>query len=340
MEAIPRRAPGSGQGRGWEQELQGPVIHRDLELARQIQKNLLPRSFPELPGFQVAAFCQSARQVGGDFYDVIPLQSGAALFLIADAMGKGVPAAMLAATLRALVRTLVQYTENPGDLLARVNRLMFQELSSVDMFITAQLAVIDAVQRQVTVASAGHCPLLLRTRDADTDPISPEGVPIGIMPEALYVETVVPLKPGAALLFYTDGLTEARNRQGEFFSQDALEKWFDKACSANLPAAELREKLQLELVSFESGSPPVDDQSFIVVTSCTPPATAAAANASVSAELPSILQLAPARVGSPALGIQAFAEPEIPETAVMPFEKPLSPDLAAPTPPNPGPQAG
>ena len=115
-----------------EAALEHGSLERDLKLARQIQESLLPKAFPSLPGFQVSAFCKSAHQVGGDFYDVVPLASGSTLFVISDAMGKGVSAAMLAASLRALLRTVAQFSSSPGDLLARVNRLMLQDLSSVE----------------------------------------------------------------------------------------------------------------------------------------------------------------------------------------------------------------
>src|SRR6185503_15833404 len=126
------------------------------EIARNIQQSLLPKAFPALSGYELAGFCRSARQVGGDFYDVLPLGEDLVLLVVADVMGKGVPAALFAATLRTLVRTTAEWTQRPSELLARINRLMFDELSSVDMFITAQLVLVDTRQKQLTVAAAGH----------------------------------------------------------------------------------------------------------------------------------------------------------------------------------------
>src|SRR5213078_2814923 len=127
---------------------------RELDIARNIQQSLLPKTFPSLPGFGLAGFCLSARQVGGDFFDVLPLSSHSALLVVADVMGKGVPAALFAATLRTLIRAMAEWTHRPGELLARVNRLMYDELSGVDMFITAQLALADTRQGRLIVASA------------------------------------------------------------------------------------------------------------------------------------------------------------------------------------------
>src|SRR5207244_13408913 len=104
---------------------------------------------PPLTGFGLAGYCESARQVGGDFYDVVKLSDHSLLMVIADVMGKGIPAAMFAATLRSLLRALPELTHQPSELLSRVNRLLFDELSEVDMFITAQLVYVDASQRRL-----------------------------------------------------------------------------------------------------------------------------------------------------------------------------------------------
>src|SRR5437016_5163851 len=120
------------EGRAWLNE---------LEIARKIQESLLPKSFPTLPGFSLSGYCRTARHVGGDFYDVIALPGKSALLVMADVMGKGVPAALFAAILRTLIRTGAELAVRPLDLLARLNRQMYEELSGVDMFITVQVAL-------------------------------------------------------------------------------------------------------------------------------------------------------------------------------------------------------
>ena len=144
-----------------EEQVNSLLVARDLQIAKNIQRSLLLKTLPQLPGFGLAGYCESARQVGGDFYDVIKLSDNSLLLIIADVMGKGIPAAMFAAILRSLLRALPELTSQPSALLSRVNRLLFDELSDVDMFITAQLVYVDVRERRLITASAGHCPLLL-----------------------------------------------------------------------------------------------------------------------------------------------------------------------------------
>ncbi|PYK59548.1 MAG: hypothetical protein DME21_12920, partial [Verrucomicrobia bacterium] len=120
-----------------EERVNNLLVSRDLQIAKNIQRSLLMKTVPQLPGFGLAGYCESARQVGGDFYDAVKLSDHALLLIIADVMGKGIPAAMFAAILRSLLRALPELTNQPSELLSRVNRLLFDELSEVDMFITA-----------------------------------------------------------------------------------------------------------------------------------------------------------------------------------------------------------
>ncbi len=258
------------------------LSEQDVASVHQIQSSLLPRALPELPGFEIEAFCKSAGQVGGDCYDVLSLASGSVLFMISDAMGKGLAAAMAAATLRDKLQTLAEWSESPGAILARANRLMYQELADAEMFVTVQLGVLDPTRRLLTLANAGHCPLLLRNGGSEVELLSPEGVPLGILPDAVFVETVIPLNPGASALFYTDGLTDVQNHEGDLFGEERLQKWFLKEGYPRLPAQELKEKLLRQIASFETGRsrggvgsgvvsaaafPDVDDRTFILLVS-------------------------------------------------------------------------
>jgi serine phosphatase RsbU (regulator of sigma subunit)/anti-sigma regulatory factor (Ser/Thr protein kinase) len=237
----------------------------ELEIARSIQQSLLPRTFPELPGFGVAAFCVNARQVGGDFYDVLPLSKDRALLIVADVMGKGVPAALFAATLHTLVHTTAEWTHTPSELLARMNRLLFDELSGVDMFITAQLVLADLHCRRLVVANAGHCPLLVGTPKGELKTISPDGLPLGILPNVTYQQDVLSLDDCSCALLYTDGLTEARNLHGELFGQERLRAWLRQSIGKHKTASELSQNFLAELKSFQSSTGLSDDQTFLIL---------------------------------------------------------------------------
>jgi serine phosphatase RsbU (regulator of sigma subunit)/anti-sigma regulatory factor (Ser/Thr protein kinase) len=249
-----------------EEQVRIRLVSRELEIAQQIQRSLLPKSIPDLPGMDLAGFCQSAHQVGGDFYDVLKVRDDAVLLVIADVMGKGIPAAMFAAILRSLLRAAPEWMDQPATLLARANRLMFEELSAVDMFITAQLVFVDAKNRRITAASAGHCPGLLAIDERGSIvSIAPDGLPLGIEPDTKFSSHTEALQRPAKLLLYTDGLTEARNPHGEFFGQDRLMKWLRKEATRKGNAKELADNLARDLTNFQSSAAQTDDQTFLIL---------------------------------------------------------------------------
>jgi serine phosphatase RsbU (regulator of sigma subunit)/anti-sigma regulatory factor (Ser/Thr protein kinase) len=250
-----------------EERVNALLVARDLEIAKDIQRSLLLKTLPQLPGFSLAGNCESARQVGGDFYDVIQLSDASLLLVIADVMGKGIPAAMFAAIMRSLVRALPDLARQPSDLLSRLNLLLFDELSEVDMFITAQLAFVDAAERRLVAASAGHCPMLMTVGDGtQVKAISPEGMPLGILPDASFGDEIAHLEGDCRLLLYTDGLTEARDTQGELFGQERLIEWLKQNRSGRPTADELKEQLVTELGRFQGNMALNDDQTFLILT--------------------------------------------------------------------------
>ena len=250
-----------------EELVRNRLVSRELEIAKTIQRSLLPKTIPTLSGYGLAGFCESAHQVGGDFYDVIKIDDHTLLLVIADVMGKGIPAAMFAAILRSLLRAVPESMNQPAALLARVNRLLFEELSGVDMFITAQLVYVDGRNRRITTASAGHCPVLLAVdAEGNVKMLSPEGLPLGILPDTTFSNQTEILPRNSRILLYTDGLTEARNSAGEFFGQDRLVKWLKRTAQARKGAEELKDDLAAELMAFQSSSALSDDQTFLIMT--------------------------------------------------------------------------
>jgi serine phosphatase RsbU (regulator of sigma subunit) len=240
-------------------------LANELAIARSIQESLLPKQFPEAPGFGLAAFCQSAREVGGDFYDAMSLGDDCVLLVVADVMGKGVPAALVAASLRMLVRLMAERHMSPSELLARINMQMYAELSSVDMFITAQLAVADIKRGVLQVASAGHCPLLLADEAGESHIIAPEGLPLGIQANATFAEETVPLDTCSCALLYTDGLTEACDASGNLFGLERLESWLLGAAPLSRTAAQLKDEFLIEFHSFQQQAATRDDLTLLVL---------------------------------------------------------------------------
>ena len=249
-----------------EEQISSQLLAHELDIARNIQRSLLPRSLPQLRHFGVAGYCESAHQVGGDFYDVLQLSDNSLLLVVADVMGKGVPAALFAAILHSLVRALPEWTQRPAELLARLNWHMYEELSSVDMFVTAQIALINAKKSQITVASAGHCPVLVAQPNIPgVKRIAPEGMPLGILPTTQFIEEVHELRAPCRVLLHTDGLTEAPDVTASAQAQERLERWIQESLSRERTAQQLRDELAGELRKAQSAMPLKDDQTFLIV---------------------------------------------------------------------------
>ena len=242
------------------------VMHRELEIAADIQRSLLPATLPECPPFALSAVCQSALQVGGDFYDVIAAGDGTVLLVIADVMGKGVPAAMFAAVLRSTVRSMPQLFSQPGALLAAANQTLFADLSRVDMFVTAKLVYLDVGHGKMISASAGHCPLLVWS-PGETSAETPDepGFPLGIEPDEIYPETITQLPPGGAALLYTDGVTESRDASGQMLGAKKLQQLLAEAAAATNDALVAKNFLVARLAAERDGTPLLDDQTFIFI---------------------------------------------------------------------------
>lgn len=250
-----------------KQEDRNRVMARELEIAREIQHLLLPHALPQPAGFGLAGGWHSAREVGGDFYDAIPLGDRSLLLMIADVMGKGVPAALFSTTMRGLLRGLAARSPDPAYLLSGLNRLLHSELAAVEMFITAQIVHVDLQTRQVTAASAGHCPLLLVPRgETDVTPLPTRGLPLGVLPDTLYANATAALGEPAVLLLHTDGLTDVRDASGARYGQRRLIHWLQEHSRAGQRAEVLRDQLTAELTRFRGAADMADDQAFLLMT--------------------------------------------------------------------------
>ena len=190
-------------------------IEQELRVAQLIQQTLLPQATPDLPGWRLETVYRPARTVGGDFYDFIRLENGRWGVVIADATSKGVPAALVMATTRSVLRATASQRDGPGQVLGRANELLCPDMPP-NMFVTCLYAVLDPVTGVLAFANAGH-PLPLHQHDGGVSEIRVTGVPLGLMPDASYEEREIVLSPGENILFYSDGLVEARGQQREMF---------------------------------------------------------------------------------------------------------------------------
>jgi serine phosphatase RsbU (regulator of sigma subunit)/anti-sigma regulatory factor (Ser/Thr protein kinase) len=247
-----------------DEQINHRLVTHELEIAHGIQRALLPKQLPQLEKFGLAGFCESARHVGGDFYDAVQVDENSALLIIADVMGKGVPAAMFAAILRSVLRGSPELANQPALLMSRVNQTLFDELSEVEMFITVQLAFVNVQTRELILASAGHCPALLFSPEfPEPKMISPDGMPLGILRESTFAEENLRLPQNCRVILYTDGITESRSPSGEMFGHERFTNCFKKVAAKT--AEQLKQSIATQLNEFQEQAAPKDDQTFLIL---------------------------------------------------------------------------
>ena len=197
-------------------------IEQELHVARRIQQASLPEAVPTLEGWEISPNYRPAREVGGDFYDFLQLENGRLGLVVGDATGKGVPAALVMSTTCGMLRAVTQASDySPGEVLQRVNEALTTRIPA-NMFVTCFYGVLDPESGNFAYANAGHdLPYLHRNGDAEE--LRARGMPLGLMPGMGYEEKEIILGVGEAALFYSDGLVEAHNLEGEMFGFPRLQ---------------------------------------------------------------------------------------------------------------------
>ncbi len=240
----------------------------ELRIAHEIQTSLLPDRPPAFEGLSIADLCVPAREVGGDYYDFFTLGPRTLGVLVADVSGKGTSAALYMAELKGLMLALSHEERSPKRLLTRVNHLLAEHLDNRS-FITMTYGVIDLDAGTLTHARAGHTPLLAVSR-GQAEVIVPNGMVLGLrLPgaadrfESLLEEHTMVLSPGDVIVFYTDGVTEAMDRDGELFGDAALGRVVSS--HSHLDAAGIRERVLRDVSAFVGEAEPHDDMTMVVV---------------------------------------------------------------------------
>jgi len=236
---------------------------KEMEIARGIQTSFLPAAMPDLPGYDLAAVMIPAMEVGGDFYDTIPLAGGRWAFVIADVSGKGMSAALFMAMSRTLLRANLEGATDPLAALKTTNRMIEANAPS-SMFVTVYVAVLDPVQRTFTCFSAGHNPpLLVKGTTGEAGYLPAQGVAMGVIPEMEGTPEHITAEPGDLLILYTDGVTEAFDTGYDAFGEDRLAAVAQKA--RDLPAAGIRDRIISAIREFAGTAPQSDDITLVVI---------------------------------------------------------------------------
>ncbi len=247
-----------------EEQVKQELMQRELQLAETIQSGFWPKSTPEIAGFSIAGTSLPAAKVGGDYYDFIAIpNTNKYAFVVADVSGKGVPAALLMATVRAVLRAESEHNQAADQVIQKVNKAIFRD-SPPDKFITMFYAELDPDSGTITCVNAGHNPpYVIDASGENLEMLTDGGVMLGVLPEMFYQSKTLKLEKGQTLTIFSDGITEARNADGEFYEEERFEKWLKE--NANLSAKEMLEKLMATVLEFQGNAPQFDDITAIMI---------------------------------------------------------------------------
>jgi serine phosphatase RsbU (regulator of sigma subunit) len=238
-------------------------LERELELAAAVQRNLLPGDLPQFPDYRFAAYLQPARQVGGDFYDVMALDDEHVGILIADVADKGFHAALFMAVSRTLFHQESQYSQSPAEVALAVHRGMMGVAKKDDSFVTAFYGVLHRPSGRMTYVRAGHDRPMLYRPGQEVAMLPGNGRFLGMWAELSLTEHTIQLKPGSRLVLYSDGVTDAVNLYGKRYGSARLQQLLQK--EGHLSADNLRDRIAVDVAQFCQSAPAFDDLTLLVV---------------------------------------------------------------------------
>jgi serine phosphatase RsbU (regulator of sigma subunit) len=279
--------------RAREELVEKERMSKELEIARGIQQSLLPTAFPEMEAVEVAAVCESATEVGGDYFDLLAIDSRRVGVVIADVSGKGVPGLLVMGVARSVIRAQARQHLSPREVLIRANDIIAPDIHR-GMFVTVLYGVLDVERRTFSFANAGHNPLIIIKKGGPVpyEIIKTQGRPVGFMSGSFFddrlEETTLPLEEGDTIFVYTDGVMDSLNHNDEEFGMDRLLDTLADKRSA--PVQDINDAILKRIATFVGDRPQQDDMTMLAITlkppgaSAEEPAAAAAAAASPQGE--------------------------------------------------------
>ncbi len=246
----------------YEEEKALTSVREELRLALDIQLGLLPHSFPEIPGYQIAGMSIPAQMVGGDYFDFISMDHNRLAITLGDVSGKGLPAALLMSNLQATIRSMTFLGSSPKECLTRSNKLMFLS-TDPHKFATLFYGIVDTLNHRLSFSSAGHdLPFFL---SGDKPPLRLEagGLPLSCLEDSEYHEDSIDFEPGGLLVIYSDGITEARSEEEEEFGEERLSALLGE--SVDLHPRDLIDRIAEAVKRFAGGRPQMDDMTLVAI---------------------------------------------------------------------------
>jgi hypothetical protein len=236
---------------------------KELEIAKHIQHDLLPDKAPDVEGIELFGLCVPTNQIGGDYYDYLHRDRERIDLVIADVSGHSIGAALLIAETRAFIRAKAESLQGPAQIIRAVNAFILTDLDRAEMFITLFYASYDAINQTLRYASAGHNnPMIWRAETGRCDHLDVNGLILGVKPDVIYEEKETEMASGDLLILFTDGLTEAENRAGDFFGEERLEELLREYHM--LPTAQIIDRI-MEQARLFSGTRTFRDDVTIVL---------------------------------------------------------------------------
>lgn len=253
-----------------QESIERERLEQELKIARDVQLKLLPQNLPQLPNFDIEAFFLSAYEVGGDYYDFFYFSDGNPGIIIGDVSGKGTSAALYMAEFKGVIQTLSKHHKTPYHLACDINRIIYPNIERKS-FISAIIAKIDLMEETVVFTRAGHTPVLYcRGNNHEPANLISKGIGIGLDSgskfDKILEECSVSLKECGTVIFYTDGITEARNKDGIEFGEERLIELFNKC--KNKSASEIKDKIVNTVIEFCGETPLHDDLTLVILKNC------------------------------------------------------------------------
>jgi sigma-B regulation protein RsbU (phosphoserine phosphatase) len=242
-------------------------MRKELEIARNVQMGLLPKENPNISGFDISGLCKPAKEVGGDYFDFVYLSKNKLGIAIGDVSGKGVPAAIYMTLTKGILQSHADENISPKIVLNKVNKLLYRNIER-NSFVSMFYAILDINERTLTFARAGHNPgIMINQRDGASRLLTTDGIALGLEEGTVFDKTLkehtIKLNRGDALIFYTDGFTEAMNTRLEEYGEEAFLEIISK--NSHLPTTELIRKIISEIEKFTNEAQQHDDMTIVII---------------------------------------------------------------------------